>query len=154
MLSHLRKERFPKGEYNKMKMKKIGPCKILRKFSANAYELEMPIGIGISPIFNVADIYPFVANDTGQITGGKDPDDEDLQWLKQMPEAQPLESDKILDTKVVKSARQKDYLEYLVKWKAHPIEDATWMSATKLEAKGYSIVDLMKRDSLLFTMGF
>ena len=78
MLAHLRRERFPKGEYDKLKMKKIGPCKILRKFSTNAYELEMPTGIGISPIFNVADIYPFIANDTVQITRSKDPDDEDL----------------------------------------------------------------------------
>jgi hypothetical protein len=73
VLAYLRKERFPKGEYNKLKMKKIGPCRILRKFSANAYELEMPTGIGISPIFNVVDIYPFVADDTGQITGDEDP---------------------------------------------------------------------------------
>ena len=65
VLAHLRKERFPKGEYNKLKMKKIGPCKILRKFSTNTYELEMPTGIGISPIFNIANIYPFVANDIG-----------------------------------------------------------------------------------------
>jgi len=45
VLSHLRKERFPRKEYNKLKMKKIGPCKILRKFSANTYELELPTGI-------------------------------------------------------------------------------------------------------------
>ena len=37
-------------------MKKIGPCRIVREFSANAYEIEFPEGIGISPIFNVADI--------------------------------------------------------------------------------------------------
>ena len=133
-------------------MKKIGPCKILRKFSANAYELEMPTGIGISPIFNVANIYPFVANDTGQITGGKDHDDEDLQWLKQMLEAQPSEAEKVLDTKVVKSTRQKEYLKYLVKWKAHPVEDATWMSAVELEAKVFFVIDLMNRGSLLFTL--
>ena len=48
VLDHLRKERLPKGEYHKLKMKKIGPCKILWKFSANDYELELPPNIGIS----------------------------------------------------------------------------------------------------------
>ena len=73
VLAYLKRDRFPKGEYNKMKMKKIGPCRILRKFSANAYELEMPIGVGISPIFNVADLYPYVAGDTGTFAKGEDP---------------------------------------------------------------------------------
>ena len=58
VLAHLRKERFPKGTYNKLKMKKIRPCRILRKFGENAYELELPEGIGISPIFNISDLYP------------------------------------------------------------------------------------------------
>ena len=70
-----------------------------------------------------------------------------------MPIAKPLGAKEILDTKVEKSTRQKDYLEYLVKWKAHPVEDATWMSTVELEAKGFSVVDLMNRVSLLFTLG-
>ena len=114
VLSYLKRDKFPKGEYNKPKMKNIGPCRILRKFSANAYELEMPIGVGISPIFNVADLYPYVASDIGAFAEGEDPT-EDLQWVGQMHVAAPLEVEAILETTVVKSTMKKDYLEYLVK---------------------------------------
>jgi hypothetical protein len=63
VLAHLRKERFPRGTYNKLKMKKIRPCRVLRKFGENAYELELPEGIEISPIFNISDLYPYRAKD-------------------------------------------------------------------------------------------
>ena len=57
VLAYLKRDKCPKGEYNKLKMKKIGPCRILIKFSMNAYELEMPTRVGISPIFNIVDLY-------------------------------------------------------------------------------------------------
>jgi NH3-dependent NAD+ synthetase len=63
ILAHLRKERFPRGTYNKLKMKKIGPCQIIRKFRTNAYEIELPDGIKISPIFNISDLYPYQAEE-------------------------------------------------------------------------------------------
>jgi hypothetical protein len=45
-------------------MKNIGPCRILRKFDANACEIELPDDVGISPIFNVSDLYPYRKDDT------------------------------------------------------------------------------------------
>ena len=80
VFAYLKRDGFPKGEYNMLNMKKNGPCRILKKFSANAYELEMPIGVGISPIFNVEYLYPYVTGDTGTFTGGDD-HTEDLQWV-------------------------------------------------------------------------
>jgi hypothetical protein len=44
-----------------MKLKKIGSCKILRKFGANAYEIELSKHVGISPIFNISCLYPYDA---------------------------------------------------------------------------------------------
>ena len=142
----LKRDKFPKGEYNKLKMKKIGPCRILRKFSENAYELEIPSGVGISPIFNIADLYPYVAGDIGTSAEGEDPT-KDLQWVGQITMAQILEVEAILDTRVEKSTRRKDYLEYLVKWKKQPTEDSTWMSVAELEAKGFTVADLMNKGS-------
>jgi hypothetical protein len=66
-LAHLRNERFPRGTYNMLKMKIIGPCKILRKFTANAYEIELLDIVGISPIFSVADLYPYNKDDTREL---------------------------------------------------------------------------------------
>ena len=59
VLVHLRTKRFPRGTYNKLKMKKIGPCRVLKKFGENAYEIELSDGIEISPISNISDLYPY-----------------------------------------------------------------------------------------------
>jgi hypothetical protein len=64
VLAHLRKERLPRGTYNKLKMKKIGPCKIIRKFEENTYEIELPDGVQILPIFNIEDLYPYRTDET------------------------------------------------------------------------------------------
>ena len=98
VLAHLRREIFPKREYNKLKLKKIGPCKILRKFSANAYEIELPPGVGISPIFNVADLYKYQGE-------GTDAEEQEVDWVKQLPIKKTLHPERILDKKVYRKTR-------------------------------------------------
>ena len=65
-------------------MKKIGPCKVLKKFGENAYELELPGGIGISLIFNISDLYPYKVEDSR----AENIEEPVIQWRKQLPVAQ------------------------------------------------------------------
>jgi hypothetical protein len=83
ILVHLRKERFPRGMYNNMKMKKIGSCKVIRKFGANTYDIELLDGVRISPIFNVAYLYPYRAEEVGA-----EEEQKEVQWTKQIPIAE------------------------------------------------------------------
>jgi hypothetical protein len=75
--------RFPRGTYNKLKMKNIGPCRFMKKFGANAYEIELPNGIRISLIFNVVDLYPYRDEEVGA-----ENEQTKVQWNKQMPVAE------------------------------------------------------------------
>ena len=117
VMAYLTKERFPIGNYNKLKIKNIGPCKILRKFSSNAYEIELPIGIGISPIFNVAYLYPFKEIEDVSTFELIIDGDHTIVWKEQLPRAVQKEIETILDMKVLKKTRGKEYFQYLVKWK-------------------------------------
>ena len=63
VMVHLKKGRFYIGKHNKLKMK-FGPCHILRQFdSDNAYEVELPNDMDISPIFNVTNLYKYHESD-------------------------------------------------------------------------------------------
>jgi hypothetical protein len=129
-------------EQKNLKMKKIGSCKILRKFEANAYEIELSDGVGISPIFNVADMYPYRGNETE-----RSEDQKEVQWVKQMPVDERPQMEKLIDQRVRKNIWRKTYFEYLIKWKGHPIEDASWESEASIQKHGKTVQELMNRSS-------
>ena len=63
---HLRKDHFPVGTYNKLKMKKFGLCKIVKRHDfGNSYEVELPSELNISPVFNILDLTKFYKGGDG-----------------------------------------------------------------------------------------
>jgi hypothetical protein len=123
-------------------MKKIRPCKVLKKFGANAYEIELPDGIRISPIFNISYLYPYKAEEARE-----DSEQIEVQWTKQMPVVENPQMENILDKRVNKRTRRKEYFEYLVKWKGHPVEDAISEDEAKFQKHGRTVQELMNRSS-------
>ncbi|KAE8663201.1 putative Quercetin 3-O-methyltransferase 1 [Hibiscus syriacus] len=49
----LTRDRFPVGEYNKLKDRKIGPCEVVQNINDNAYRLRLPSHLKTSDVFNV-----------------------------------------------------------------------------------------------------
>uniref|UniRef100_A0A2N9F7T1 RNA-directed DNA polymerase n=1 Tax=Fagus sylvatica TaxID=28930 RepID=A0A2N9F7T1_FAGSY len=47
------KDRRPEGQYSKLRPRKYGPCRILKRINPNAYEVELPKHMAISNTFNV-----------------------------------------------------------------------------------------------------
>jgi hypothetical protein len=62
-----------------------------------------------------------------------------------MPVADKPQMECILDKRVSKRTRRKQYFEYLVKWKNHPVEDASWETEAEIQKHGQTMQELMDR---------
>ena len=56
-----------------------------------------------------------------------------------IPTSKKEEIEEILDSHVGRSTRNRQYEEYLVKWKGRPIEDSTWISTSKVSHLGFPL---------------
>ena len=88
-------------------MKNIGPCGILRKFTANAYEIELPDNVGISPIFNVANLYSYRRDEA-----------EIMRWSKRSSVGRTISHDK-------KTLDGENH--WIERWKKVQEEDISWV---------------------------
>jgi hypothetical protein len=60
---HLRKEQFPDLRKSKLMSRADGPFKILEKINDNAYKLDFPPKFGVSPTFNISDLWPYLGEE-------------------------------------------------------------------------------------------
>ncbi|XP_059071349.1 uncharacterized protein LOC131865742 [Cryptomeria japonica] len=138
VMAYLRKEKLPKGQPSKLLMKKIGPLWVIHKFGNNAHEVELLAYLGVSPIFNVCDLAAFKGSLT-DATPDSSLEEEDVEWMKDLPPSKPLELECILDSKGIKQTMKGVYKDYLVKWKGLPESGATWMSESDILKHGTTI---------------
>jgi hypothetical protein len=79
---HLRKNRFPSLRKSKLMPRADRLFKVLERINDNAYKLDLSVDFGVSPIFNIADLKPYLGDDdelesrTTQMQEGED--DEDI----------------------------------------------------------------------------
>ena len=79
------KERFPDLRKSKLMPRAAGPFKILEKINDNAYKLELPQDFGVSPTFNISDLWPYLGEED-KVESWMTPiqegeDDEDISSL-------------------------------------------------------------------------
>jgi hypothetical protein len=55
--------------------------------------------------------------------------------------------ERIIDQRLRRKTRRKKYFEYLIKWKGHPIEYASWESEAKIQKKVQTLQELVNRSS-------
>ena len=108
-----------RNKNKKLKPRKLGPYKIIRKVSPVSYELELPKNIRIHPVIHVSELEPYY---------------EDKFGRKQKPpppiivnEEEEYEVEEILD-------KRKHYgkIQYLIKWKGYPLSEASWEPESNL----------------------
>jgi len=56
VMARIGPERFPKNSLKKLHARTMGSYQIIRQLGSNAYVLDLPDSLGISPISNVEDL--------------------------------------------------------------------------------------------------
>jgi hypothetical protein len=129
VLVRLRPERFPRGTFHKLHHRRASPFKVLKRLGSNAYHLELPATLAISPIFNVEDLtaYPGSVEDE-QVS--EDAVAPPARIPSHIPPRDQIEA--ILDDQLV-STRRGGYQKFLIKWKNRPMSDCCWLQTEEVQ---------------------
>ena len=104
----------------------MGPYSIIRKMGSNAYLLDLPNDMDISPVFNVEDLLPYRGTFEPSTLPSSVSAGEASKGALTMPSLQFSKEtvDTILDDEFVTS-RDGGFRRFLVKWHDRPNSDAT-----------------------------
>jgi hypothetical protein len=123
---NLRTERPSK----KLDHKRFGPFEIVQKIGSSAYKLKLPKTMRVHPVFHVSRLRPYEVDKIAERKPMPVPDpvmiDGEPEW----------EVQEILDSRIKtlgKGKNKKTLLEYKVRWKGYPIEEATWQPEEDLD---------------------
>ena len=91
---HLRKERFPSKRKSELMPRADGPFEVLERTNNNAYNINLPREYGVSTTFNVANLSPYLEDDTlenlsANSSQGEDDRDQALNDQVNIPTSQP-----------------------------------------------------------------
>jgi hypothetical protein len=53
----------------------------------------------------------------------------------------------IIDKRISRKTRRKEYFEYFFKWKGHPVEYVSWEDDAEIQKHGQTMQELMNRNS-------
>ena len=97
----------------KLKPRKLGPYKIVKKISPVSYKLDLPKNIRIHPVIHVSEFEPYYEDHFGRT---KEPQPPII-----INNEEEYEVEEILD-------KRKHYgkIQYLIKWKGYPLSEASW----------------------------
>ena len=142
VIVRIRPERIPKMFSKKLYARAMGPYSIIHKMRSNAYLLDLPNDMDISPVFNVKDLLPYRGTfepstlpysvSAGAASKGA-PTMPSLQYSKETV-------DIILDDEFVTS-REGGFRRFLVKWHGRLDSDATWIQEDDLPHLDPSLLD-------------
>ncbi|CAL2257726.1 unnamed protein product [Prunus armeniaca] len=128
--AHHRQQEFQERDFvMKLHARSMGPYRIIRKLGSNAYLIELPADMHISPIFNVSDLTPYrgtfsppISMDAAQ---GSAP-----HMVPRIPATSSAITDQtedVLGHEVVASSTRGS-TRYLVRWVGRPATEDTWIT--------------------------
>ena len=126
--------RIPKSRYSSLKgntctkfaHRYYGPFKVLRKVGEVAYQLLLPNTTRIHDVFHVSQLKGYLGPDVRVVDELPPMNEEGM--VEYVPESIIGKRERVL--------RTRSLVEFLIKWKDLPLEEASWQPASMLEGFG------------------